>query len=296
VLGGNIGGSLLDRLPLTGVRVIVLELSSAMLHWIGALTTWAPAISVCTNLSPNHLDWHGTLDHYASSKQRLLTHQHPHDDAILGPTLAHWASLTSARASIVQGPLQHALAIPGAHNRLNAAVAHRACAAVLTRLGMPVDSDAITAALAAFPGLEHRLALCHTSRDGRKFYNDSKCTTVAACQQAIASLAEDAAGRTDHLHLIVGGDAKGQDITPIARLAPTLAGMYAIGRDGALFASRQPTVQTCDTLDNAVRTAVARMKPGHVLLLSPACASWDQFPNYEYRGRQFTQACQTAAP
>lgn len=294
LLGGNIGGSLLERVPLPADHVMVLELSSAMLHWLGEVHPWSPRVAVCTNLSPNHMDWHGTLDHYASSKQLLLAHQRATDDAVLGPTLSDWASKTRGRVTQITGPLEGALAIPGSHNRLNAAVALAAARLAAQARGTPIDDARIIAALRAFPGLEHRLALCHTSGKRTKFYNDSKCTTVAACQQALASLAEDAGGSTSHIHLLVGGDAKGQDVSAITRLAPTLAGLYAIGRDGPLFAAGPD--RTFTTLAEAMTAATGRMKPGEVLLLSPACASWDQYPNYEHRGREFAELAMRLAP
>lgn len=292
--GGNIGGSLLDRVPLPSNRVYVLELSSAMLHWLGEVHPWSPRIAVCTNLSPNHMDWHGTLDHYAGSKQQILQHQQPGDHAVLGPTLLSWAKHTRADVTHVTDPLTEQLAIPGGHNRLNAAVALAAVRVAARLYGTPTNDEKIIEGLKLFLGLEHRLSLCHYSLARQRFYNDSKCTTVAACQQALASLAEDAGGSTSHIHLLVGGDAKGQDVSAITRLAPTLAGLYAIGRDGPLFAAGPE--RTFKTLAEAMTTAAARMKPGEVLLLSPACASWDQYPNYEHRGREFAELAMRLAP
>jgi UDP-N-acetylmuramoylalanine--D-glutamate ligase len=194
-------------------------------------------------------------------------------------------------------PLNATLAIPGTHNRLNAAVALNAVALAARAAGKPLPDDRILAALQTFPGLEHRLALTHTSKSGLRFYNDSKCTTVAACQQALAALADEAKGSTSHIHLIVGGDAKGQDTSAIAALAPTLAGLYPMGRDRAGFISPNASnTFPTEHLADAVATAISRMAPGDILLLSPACASWDQYPNYEHRGQAFTTLAKQHAP
>ena len=292
-LGGNIGGSLLEqRVPADAW--VVLELSSFMLHWLGtAEHPWSPAVAVCTNIAPNHLDWHGTLEHYTASKQHLIRHQRAGDRAVLGPTLADWAGLTRARCTVVGGPVSASLTVPGAHNRLNAAVAIETAVAADPSL----NRVELLASLLSFPGLEHRLALCHRSQ-GRLFFNDSKCTTPEAALTAVASLAE-ASGSSSHVHLIAGGYDKKADLSPVARLAPRLAGLYCIGATGPKIADTAgvtANVHACGTLDAAVRAAVAEMKPGDTLLLSPACASWDQFTNYEHRGDAFVRLVKEVAP
>lgn len=294
LLGGNIGGSLLEQ-TVPADAWVVLELSSFMLHWLGsAASPWSPAVSVCTNIAPNHLDWHGSMEHYTASKQHLIRHQTAADRAILGPTLAGWATQTRARCTIVSEPVTATLTVPGTHNRLNAAVAIAAVTAAEPSLG----TGQLLESLRSFPGLEHRLALCHRSRDGRLFFNDSKCTTPDAALTAVASLAE-ATNSAAHIHLIAGGYDKKSDLSPIAMLAPTLAGLYCIGVTGpkiADAAGHAPNVHRCGTLDAAVATATERMKPGDVLLLSPGCASWDQFINYEHRGDAFVRLVKEAAP
>lgn len=290
LLGGNIGGSLLER-EVPADAWVVLELSSFMLHWLGtAPQPWSPAVAVCTNIAPNHLDWHGSMEHYTASKQHLVRHQHSGDRAVLGPTLADWASLTPARCTVISEPVTASLTVPGAHNRLNAAVAIETAIATDPSL----DRQQLLASLLSFPGLEHRLALCHRSSAGpqaRLFFNDSKCTTPEATLTAVASLAE-ASGSPAHIHLIAGGYDKKADLTPISRLAQGLAGLYCIGDTGpaiAEAAGNAPAVHRCGTLDAAVRSAIDRMRPGDVLLLSPGCASWDQFINYEHRGDAFVR-------
>jgi UDP-N-acetylmuramoylalanine--D-glutamate ligase len=292
LLGGNIGGSLLARLPLPLDHALVLELSSAMLHWLGqGARAFAPRVAVWTNLSPNHLDWHGTLAHYGACKAVLLRHQGPDDHAVLGPGLRAHAPGARAHVTEITGPLDARLRVPGAHNRLNAHFALRACLALAPHL----SREAVLRALESFPGLDHRLCLVHTSRDGRRFYNDSKCTTVGACLQAIEALREDGAS-PGQIHLIVGGDAKGQDLSALGPLGAQLGGVFCIGRDGPQVARVAPGARVHGTLRQAVVDAHARMAPGDILLLSPACASWDQYPNYEHRGREFAQLARECAP
>ncbi len=290
LLGGNIGGSLLER-EVPADAWVVLELSSFMLHWLGtAPQPWSPAVAVCTNIAPNHLDWHGSMEHYTASKQHLVRHQRSGDRAVLGPTLADWASLTPARSTIVNQPVAEALTVPGAHNRLNAAVALETALATDPTL----NRKQLLASLQSFAGLEHRLALCHRAGSGKEarfYFNDSKCTTPEATLTAVASLAE-ASGSPAHIHLIAGGYDKKADLTPISGLAPGLAGLYCIGDTGpsiADAAGEAKGVHRCGTLDTAVRTAIERMRPGDALLLSPGCASWDQFTNYEHRGNAFVR-------
>jgi UDP-N-acetylmuramoylalanine--D-glutamate ligase len=312
-LGGNIGGSLLEHLgQIRPADIVVLELSSAMLHWLEP-HRFAPSVAVWTNLSPNHQDWHASLDHYASSKATLLRFQSSTELAILGPGLNDPSAPGPAtgvgaapRAIITQG-LQGPMLIPGDHNRLNAAMAAAAAAAALTRAGRPhlATPERIERLLASFPGLEHRMSLCHTDSRGRRYYNDSKSTTFAALQQALGALVEERAKLTAdpfarHIHVIVGGDAKGQDLGPkVESLSCMLGGVALIGRDGPALAAAckdRPNVFLYATLDEAVAQTIPRLDNDGVLLLSPACASWDQFPNYEHRGRRFVQLVKQHAP
>ncbi len=338
-LGGNIGGSLLG-VEIGAEEWVVLELSSAMLWWLGGAGTaddraplrkafasrltegtpspgsagegggggdfstsharaplrkasasrltkthkWSPHVAVITNFSDNHADWHGSLDHYRASKQHLLAHQHPGDHAILGPGLRDWPTSEGVeRTDIAADDLRFAgisLLIPGGHNRLNALMAAEACRAA----GVPFDES--IAALADFRGLPHRLELVAQTKDGRRFYNDSKCTTPAAAALAVESFDDPA-----RLHLIVGGYDKKADLAPLAALGERVARLYAIGAVGERIHDLAPTGTClhCRTLDVAVRSAMARMEAGDILLLSPGCASWDQFTNFEQRGQRFIQ-------
>lgn len=291
-LGGNIGGSLLENLPDAG-SIVVLELSSFMLYWLDRLEKWSPRVAVLTNIAPNHLDWHGSMEHYRQSKLSLLRHQRPGDAAILGPTMGGLGSSTPGTTRTID-PAGYSgrLLVPGAHNRVNAAVALAACRAAEPS----VPEDALAAALGTFAGLEHRLQLAHQSR-GVRFWNDSKCTTPEACLKAVEALGEHSADGAKRVHLIAGGYDKKIDLSPISALAPRLAGLYCIGATGAsLAAAAGPTAEACGTLDRAVRSAAARARPGDDVLLSPGCASWDQFINYEYRGNEFVRIAKEVAP
>jgi len=274
-LGGNIGGSLLTRLDEAKPDDwFVVELSSAMLWWLGDAAEafggagWSPHIAVMTNLQPNHLDWHGTFEHYRRCKESIFRFQEP-DDHRLGSHDADPARTIP-------------LAIPGRHNLANA----RLAVATATRIGLLPEAAAGT--LASFPGLPHRLELV-TERDGRRFFNDSKATTPRSTCVAVAAFDDS---RT--VHLLAGGYDRKVDLSGIVELAPRLAGLYTMGAtgQGLVDATRAGHAEFCETVENAVNRAVNRMKPGDVLLLSPGCASWDQFKNYEMRGEAFCSVVQ----
>ncbi|MCX5662629.1 MAG: UDP-N-acetylmuramoyl-L-alanine--D-glutamate ligase [Planctomycetota bacterium] len=316
-IGGNLGGSLLDRIDtIAPCDWVVLELSSFMLEGM-ADDTWSPHVAVVTNLAPNHLDRHGTLAEYAAAKQVILEHQTPHDVAILGPLprglfhprtaqvkwLETWSNLV--------GKLEIPLLIPGEHNQLNA----RAAIEAVGPAG--VDRHDAAAALADFPGLPHRLQfVCeHGGEGGVRYYNDSKATTPEAAELALRAFPPGV------VHIILGGYDKGSDLAPLARFASRhCRAIYTLGVTGPAIAAAAaapeldaasvhgPSVDVpscgaagwgpddrakvvpCKNLDEAIAHAAGSARRGEVVLLSPACASWDQFENFERRGAAFVEA------
>lgn len=297
LLGGNLGGSLLETLSrATDAGWLVVELSSAMLYWIGtSREPWSPHVAVVTNIAPNHVDWHGTFDHYRTSKKQILTHQSDGDLAVLlDPSISDWRLNDGVRG--VTDPIcadddVPDLRIPGRHNKRNAVLAATVCHhAAGIELGESLDH------LQSFPGLPHRLQAVpiDDASHGRRFFNDSKSTTPEATVLAIESFESPGC-----IHLIAGGYDKGVSLEPIAQQAGSLGGLYTIGAVGPALASEAISfatddpgdgVQDCGTLDAAVKAAIPRMNDGDVLLLSPGCASWDQFRNFEARGEAFTAA------
>lgn len=284
-VGGNLGGSLLTELDrIAPDDWIVLELSSFMLE---TLPDWSPHIAVVTNFAANHLDRHGTLDAYARAKQAVLRHQDPGDRAVLGPGVGSWRLETPAVAIEVEAPLDAALTVPGDHNRMNAALAVAAAEAA------GVDRSQATRSVASFEGLPHRLRLV-AERRGVRYFDDSKSTTPESAIRAIDSF------DIGTVHAILGGYDKRAEMTALARhAADRCRAIYTIGQTGPAIAdaAEQRLRQThadcplhrCDHLDAAVAEAAYAARPGQVVLLSPGCASWDQFPNFERRGQRFTE-------
>ncbi len=286
LLGGNIGGSLLDRLDtVTDDTIIVLEISSAMIYWLWGRDrdtpmVQAPAVACITNYSPNHIDWHGRESHYRESKKRLLSILPEQSTALLGPTLHSWESLTDASTLLIkESDAITKCAVPGKHNAINAAMAVQA-ADVFTQAN---SNEPLAQAVRTFTGLPHRLNRCHRA-NGIIFYNDSKSTVPEATILAVDAIAEHT--RRDQIHLIAGGSDKGSDVSSIAALHDQLAGLYTIGATGQSVAQGS-NAHYCDTLENALELTFKNAKPGDAILLSPGCASWDQFNNYEQRGDRF---------
>jgi UDP-N-acetylmuramoylalanine--D-glutamate ligase len=292
-VGGNLGGSLLDHVEDIGHDDwVVLELSSFMLHGLREsehFPGWSPHIAVVTNISPNHLDWHGSFEAYVADKQVILDDQDAEcDAAVFGPGLHNELEykvrdMRFREERDVQANPAIDLLLPGFHNQLNATLA---CDAVERAGAAWIDA---AASLADFPGLPHRLQFV-LEHNGVRYFNDSKCTTPEAAQLAIESFDPGTA------HIILGGYDKGSDLKPLASLAAErCAGVYTIGDTGggiqtaAEAASAKAEIVPCGELEIAVREAVKRAKHGHVVLLSPACASWDQFDNYERRGERFIE-------
>ena len=258
---------------------------------------WSPHIAVLTNLAPNHLDRHGNIEAYARAKQEIFEHQAPRDHALIGPAPKGLIHPRTTRVAWLDGLDTYTpqpkleLLIPGAHNLLNARMALEAAA----RAGVARVAGA--QALKDFPGLPHRLQFV-PGPAGVQCFDDSKATTPEAALLALRSFPPHV------VHVILGGYDKGSDLRPLAEFAAGhCRAVYTIGKTGgtiadACAAARTPgspqaggaEVVRCVTLDRAVAEAKGRLRPGDVLLLSPACASWDQFENYEQRGSAFAQA------
>jgi UDP-N-acetylmuramoylalanine--D-glutamate ligase len=288
VLGGNIGGSLLDQAAKIGKgAVVVLEVSSAMLYWLG-FERWSPRVAVVTNLEPNHLDWHGTEAHYRGSKERILAHQMRGDAAVLGHGVAGWPVGAEVDPVVVEADAGVAgCLVPGAHNAWNARVAVVAAGLAARRIaGVSLTDAALEDGVRSFMGLPHRLRLVHES-GGVRFYDDSKSTVPKATVLAVDAIEHTLGPGT--VHLICGGYDKQVDLSAISDLSAR-AGLYTIGTTGdsiADGAGSSGRVIRCGMLDVAVREAVSRAKPGDAVVLSPGCASWDQFEHFEARGRAF---------
>ncbi len=305
-VGGNIGRSLLDGLGRIAAHdLVVLELSSFQLQRTPAVR-WSPHVAVITSITPNHLDWHGSFAAYAAAKLNLLRFQQPGRDAVIlqdTPELGRLAdsagvNLAGAWRYRLDGDVPIAtqqspggpdrrlrwegltLAVPGRHNRENAAAA----LAVAHWFGIP-DAAAL-AALATFEALPHRLQRVAV-RDGVTYYDDSKSTTPEAALTALAAI-------DGPLLVILGGYDKGSDLRPVARAAAQRTKLAAcIGKTGPGLAEAVRAAggqaEVFPDLAAAVAACRRRAAPGDTVLLSPACASWDQFVDYRARGQLFAE-------
>jgi len=296
-LGGNIGGSLLAEIDVIGQdEWTVVELSSAQLYWLGAgvgypdAEAWTPEIAVITSYAPNHVDWHGSLEHYIASKQNLLAGS---GIVIYGdsPTGSQFDA-GERYLEIVRSDLRPTLRIPGAHNRQNAIVA-----ATAVREAVGAKLDASLAALGSFGGLPHRLQLVAEGK-GIRAFDDSKSTTPDSAALAIAAFDEEGEVGAGRVRLICGGYDKKVDLGPMAQGAARCAGVYTIGTTGPSVAKGVAgaggNAVECGDLDRAVASAFRDAKSGDVVVLSPGCASWDQFENYEVRGDMFAAGARQA--
>ncbi|HKF78211.1 MAG TPA: UDP-N-acetylmuramoyl-L-alanine--D-glutamate ligase [Candidatus Dormibacteraeota bacterium] len=282
LVGGNIGDTVLDRLEeVTPEHWVVLELSSFQLESCAAPRA---RVAVVLNLTPDHLDRHGTMAAYTAAKARLLRWQRLSDDAVLNgldPACRELAALTPARVIWFD---EHRpvppVPLPGRHNELNALAA----AAVGRAAGLP--DDAIEAGVSSFPGVEHRLELVG-EWGGVRWYNDSKATNPDAGLVGLRAFA----GRP--VVLIAGGYGSGFELD--AWLAAVRDGTEAVVLMGASadeLAERLAghTVQRAAGLEEAVDLARGLARPGWTVLLSPAYKSFDMFASYEDRGRRFKAA------
>jgi UDP-N-acetylmuramoylalanine--D-glutamate ligase len=253
--------------------VVVCEASSFQLE---DTLAFAPEAAVLLNLEADHLDRHGTLDAYREAKLQVFARQGPGDVAVAPPELAiPGAARRVDPLEIRDGALWHEgerieVRLRGPHNLANAA------AAAAVALARGVDPRP---GLASFAGVEHRLEEVDRI-DGVLYVNDSKATNVASALVALASF-------TAPVHLILGGQGKGQDFSPL-RAAAAGAHVYLIGEDAERIGAAVGG-ERCGDLATAVDRAAARAGSGDVVLLSPACASFDQFADYEARGRAFKE-------
>jgi UDP-N-acetylmuramoylalanine--D-glutamate ligase len=275
-VAGNIGR------PLTGLvddaardALVVCELSSFQLEDIDTLR---PHIAVLLNLEPDHLDRHGSLERYREAKLRIFENQGPDDVAIVPRGFAHVPGRGRRVEFRWDDELPAEPAVPGRHNRENAAAATAAARA------LGIGDEAIAAAFRAFPGVRHRLEQI-AELDGVRYVNDSKATNVGATLRALEALAGE------RLHVIVGGYDKGESFEPLARALAPDSEVYVLGASaGRLADALTPRrVSSCGTLEAAVHEAGSRARAGDVVLLSPACASYDQFADFEERGDRFRE-------
>jgi UDP-N-acetylmuramoylalanine--D-glutamate ligase len=284
--GANLGPAALSLPLLPQDGVYVLEMSSYMLERLASVRF---DVATMLNLSADHIDRHGDMAGYAMAKRAIFDRQTSGDLAVIGigdpgsRDMAAWLDTRPARVvrvSETAAPLAYGPALPGAHNAQNAAAA----TAMARFLGV---SDAIIAAgLLSYPGLPHRQERI-VSIDGITFINDSKATNADSAERALVC--------HDRLIWIAGGMAKQGGIEPLVPLFPRIARVFLIGRDAAEFAatlSRHGVpFDIAGTLEAAVPAAFAAAKHdgAPIVLLSPACASWDQFTGYDQRGDRFAE-------
>ncbi len=273
-VAGNVGRALCD---LDGEAApgdwIVVEVSSFQLEDVH---TFRPRVGVLLNLEPDHLDRHGSFDAYAAAKLRLFAQQEPGDVAVV-PRGFRAIPGSARRAEFDrEDELPAEPRLPGAHNRENAAAA-----TVAARAAGANDAE-IARGLSEFPGVAHRLELVR-ERDGVRFVNDSKATNVAAALRALAAYEEP-------LLVILGGRAKGESFEPLADAARRrVRRAFLVGEAAGDIAEALADVpfEFSGDLASAVAAAAAAAQPGDVVLLSPACASYDQFRDFEERGDEF---------
>jgi UDP-N-acetylmuramoylalanine--D-glutamate ligase len=276
---------------------IVCEASSFQLQ---DTLAFAPEIAVLLNLTPDHLDRHGTFDDYVAAKLQIFAHQ-GNDDVAVAPLGLGVEDLggCARRVCVGVGPgaelseqagqlwwdetpliAVEEISLPGAHNAANAMAAAAAC------LADGVPRDAVAEGLRSFAGVAHRLETVAVI-DGVTYVNDSKATNIDSAIVALRSFPEG-------VRLIAGGRGKGQDFSPLAApVAERTRAVYLIGEAGdqiaaALRGTGVP-VHACGNLEAAVAAAMSEAVSGETVLLSPACASYDQFGDFEVRGARFRE-------
>jgi UDP-N-acetylmuramoylalanine--D-glutamate ligase len=279
---GNVGTALSELVgDVPADDWIVCELSSFQLEDVDR---FRPRIAVLLNLEPDHLDRHGSFEAYRAAKLRVFENQVVEDVAIVPRGFGPVPGAARRVEFAADDELPAEPLIPGVHNRENAAAATAAARAAGR------DDASIAEALRTFPGVEHRLELV-AEFDGVRYVNDSKATNAAATRRALT--AYDAP-----THLILGGRPKGETWDELAReiAAADVVTAYLIGEAAEplsvdLGYENVPYLISV-TLERAVAEAASAARPGDVVLLSPACASYDQFLDYEHRGEEFRRLVQ----
>jgi UDP-N-acetylmuramoylalanine--D-glutamate ligase len=311
-LGGNIGQAVLElpRFENEKAGVYVIEMSSFQ---IDLTPGWQARIAVLLNITPDHLDRHGTMENYAAIKARIFAGQMAGDAAVIGVDDEYCRAIHAALAkentgrSIVPVSIREILpqgvsavggqlyengkavfaldfpALPGAHNGQNIAAAFAAARAA------GLDAEVIRTGISSFPGLKHRLQRVG-SIDGIACINDSKATNADSTEKALAAF--------ENVYWIAGGKAKEGGITSLKPLFPRIRRASLIGEAAQDFAAALGAVPhaLCGTLDKALDDALAAARRDRVkdavVLLSPACASYDQFRSFEHRGDEFIRLVQ----
>ncbi len=314
LVGGNIGTPAITFVEQSSPDTwVVLEISSFQLE---SIESFHPQISAVLNLTPDHLDRHGSMESYIAAKARIFENQTADDYAVLnaddeisvrlaeglkpqvlwfsrrravergayvlGGTIVYRAEKNEKEVEIM--PVSE-IALKGAHNVENV------LAAVAIGMAAGVEPQAIRRAVKDFRAVEHRLEYVATLR-GVQYYNDSKATNVDATMKALQSFPAN-------IHLILGGKDKGSDYSELnALIAERVKCVYTIGAAAAKIESQignSAPVISAQTLESAVGKAADLAVEGDIVLLAPACASFDQFPSYEHRGRVFKELVQSLA-
>ncbi|MGN0708678.1 MAG: UDP-N-acetylmuramoyl-L-alanine--D-glutamate ligase, partial [Anaerovoracaceae bacterium] len=304
---GNIGVPVMSQAVEAGAdEWLVTECSSFQLE---TTSEFRPSVSAILNVTPDHLDRHHTMEAYAAAKAKVFANQTARDHFVTNaddPICAGLAEKCGADVVYFSGekevekgafvrdgvitladgegseyPVMKAseLRVIGQHNVMNALAASAIC------FFSGIDPETIGAALREFPGVEHRIEFCGEI-DGVKYYNDSKGTNTDAAETALRAVGKD-------IILIAGGDAKGQDFTDFARMFEgRVKELILLGRDRGMIEEAADKAgyknyTECDDMEACVSEAAKTAVPGDTVLLSPACASWDMYDNYEQRGEHF---------
>jgi UDP-N-acetylmuramoylalanine--D-glutamate ligase len=316
-IGGNIGVGVLGLEDMHGGAVYVLEMSSYQLDLTSSLK---PDVAIILNVSPDHLERHGTMENYVAAKRRILLNQGKGDTAVIGVddpwgaricteiTAANRRTIVPISASKAMGrgvyaldgllydasgertleiaDLKRARSLPGRHNWQNAAAAYAAAR------GLGISPEEAAEHLMSFPGLAHRMETVGSLGKVR-FVNDSKATNTDAARQAMSSYPK--------FYWIAGGQPKTGGIEALSDLFGRIEKAYLIGEGAPMFAATlkgKAPIAECGTMEAAVAAAyadAAQSGQDAIVLLSPAAASFDQFQDFEDRGEAFRRAVQRLA-